>query len=90
MTEDETKQFRARLMTAGEFFGPKSQRKLRLWEAARARGYQLNGTAQGCSSCGKTNTVVPLSYEHLLAEVKRGTTHVCHPAIGGCNHGFAK
>lgn len=19
-----------------------------------------------------------------------GTTHVCHPALGGCNHGFAK
>lgn len=25
----------------------------------------------------------------LLAMQPDGTTHVCHPALGGCNHGFA-
>lgn len=25
----------------------------------------------------------------MLAKQTDGTTHVCHPSAGGCNHGFA-
>ena len=41
-----------------------------------------------CTICGRTRTVVPLPPK-LLAEQPDDTTHVCHPALGGCNHGFA-
>lgn len=32
--------------------------------------------------------IVPLTPKQL-AEQPDDTTHVCHPALGGCNHGFA-
>ena len=42
--------------------------------------------AMGCPKCGEL-AVVNLP-PHELAKQKDGTTHVCHPALGGCNHGF--
>jgi hypothetical protein len=39
-----------------------------------------------CPICG-VRAVVPLTKE-LRAQQPDATTHVCHPAIGGCNHGF--
>lgn len=39
-----------------------------------------------CGVCGK-RAVVPLPLS-LLAKMTDGTTHVCHPSIGGCNTGY--
>jgi len=47
---------------------------------------QLQGTARMCPMCGR-KSVVPLQADEL-AEQPDETTHVCHPAISGCNHGF--
>lgn len=41
-----------------------------------------------CPLCGM-DAVVPLDDE-TLAMQPDDTTHVCHPFIGGCNHGFAQ
>lgn len=39
-----------------------------------------------CQFCGKlTVTALP---PPLLAKQPDNTTHVCNPALGGCNHGF--
>jgi hypothetical protein len=38
-----------------------------------------------CPLCRKA-AVIALPPE-LRAEQTDGTTHVCHPAVGGCNHG---
>ena len=46
----------------------------------------LKAKALGCPYCFM-KAVIPLT----LAQRKRqpdATTHVCHPAIGGCNQGF--
>lgn len=40
-----------------------------------------------CPICG-VRAIVPLP-PCIAAEQHDGTTHVCHPGIGGCNHGFA-
>lgn len=48
----------------------------------------LRRAADSCPSCG-ARAVVPLT-EKQGADQKDGTTHVCHPTIGGCNHGFIK
>lgn len=40
-----------------------------------------------CLSCFRSNTIVPLP-PALLAKQPDSTTHVCHPTLGGCNHGF--
>jgi hypothetical protein len=40
-----------------------------------------------CPKCGK-RAVIRLRGA-ALAEQTDGTTHVCHPSVGGCNHGFA-
>lgn len=42
--------------------------------------------AKFCPLCGVL-AVVDLS-PHNLAKQDDGTTHVCHPVLGGCNHGF--
>lgn len=42
---------------------------------------------QPCPMC-YLNTVVPLTPKQL-AEQPDDTTHVCHPALGGCNQGFS-
>jgi hypothetical protein len=39
-----------------------------------------------CGMCG-VNAVVPLTPGQLASQPD-STTHVCHPALGGCNHGF--
>lgn len=40
-----------------------------------------------CPFCGKRRIVaLPAP---MAAGQYDGTTHVCHPSIGGCNHGFA-
>lgn len=39
-----------------------------------------------CPFCG-VFAVVPLTPQHLAAQPDE-TTHVCHPALGGCNQGF--
>ncbi len=41
-----------------------------------------------CPFCFK-QAVVELP-PHLKRIQPDGTTHVCHPGFGGCNHGFAK
>lgn len=40
-----------------------------------------------CPSCGVPRTVTELP-PPLKAQQADGTTHVCHPSLGGCNHGF--
>lgn len=40
-----------------------------------------------CSKCGE-RAIIKLEGK-LLAEQTDGTTHVCHPLAGGCNHGFS-
>lgn len=39
-----------------------------------------------CPKCG-VHAVVLLTPEQRLAQPD-DTTHVCHPLLGGCNHGF--
>ena len=39
-----------------------------------------------CPLCAKF-AVVPLTPQQLAAQPDN-TTHVCHPAFDGCNHGF--
>lgn len=39
-----------------------------------------------CPLCGAI-AVVPLTPAQLAAQPDN-TTHVCHPHLGGCNHGF--
>ena len=39
-----------------------------------------------CKLCG-AEAIVELTPEQRLAQPD-DTTHVCHPALGGCNHGF--
>lgn len=41
-----------------------------------------------CPEC-QTFAVVPLTPKQLAAQPDN-TTHVCHPAFGGCNMGFGK
>lgn len=40
-----------------------------------------------CPKCGAASTLTELP-PPLRAIQPDGTTHVCHPALGGCNHGF--
>ena len=54
-----------------------------------ARRYETELLPGACPMCHKAGTVCGLP-EPLLAEQFDGTTHVCNPALGGCNHGFAK
>jgi len=41
-----------------------------------------------CPFCHR-NAVVRLP-ARIAAQQTDGTTHVCHPIAGGCNHGFAR
>lgn len=57
-------------------------------KTAKGGGYVISADkAVPCILCGKT-AVLPLSPPDLAKQTD-GTTHVCHPSIGGCNHGFA-
>lgn len=40
-----------------------------------------------CAMCG-TAAIVMLP-PSLIARQPDDTTHVCHPGLGGCNHGFS-
>lgn len=42
-----------------------------------------------CPKCGALDTVTALPAPLLSVQID-GTTHVCHPSLGGCNHGFAR
>jgi hypothetical protein len=44
------------------------------------------GPTRRCPLCG-ANAVLELTDE-LQADQQDGTTHVCHPLVLGCNHGF--
>lgn len=50
-------------------------------------GSEHKARAVDCAKCGK-RAVVALS-PALLARQPDDTTHVCHPALDGCNHGFS-
>jgi hypothetical protein len=39
-----------------------------------------------CTQCGE-HAVVPLT-DWQKVDINDGTTHVCHPWLKGCNHGF--
>lgn len=41
-----------------------------------------------CMMCG-AGAVVKLP-RGIAQEQHDGTTHVCHPSVGGCNHGFTR
>ena len=53
-----------------------------------AQVFDLEVLPGGCPMCSK-RAIVPLP-PPVLAVQPDNTTHVCHPALGGCNHGFAK
>lgn len=42
-----------------------------------------------CPLCARPGAVVPLTPGQRAAQPD-DTTHVCHPAWGGCNNGFAR
>jgi hypothetical protein len=47
--------------------------------------YPGNVLAGACPRCGRVAlTELP---PPVLAKQAHGTTHLCHPALGGCNHG---
>lgn len=48
----------------------------------------LAAMALSCGMCGK-KAVVPLTVTQLAQQPDK-TTHVCHPVLGGCNHGFER
>ncbi len=41
-----------------------------------------------CAMCG-ADAVVKLP-ARIARDQHDGTTHVCHPSVGGCNHGFTR
>lgn len=57
-----------------------------LW-SYRGRAHSLSRkAAKKCPLCGaKAVVALPAA---ILAEQPDATTHVCHPLLGGCNHGF--
>lgn len=57
-----------------------------LWHA-KGETTHTTPLTQPCPLCG-VRAVCPLP-PALLAEQPDETTHVCHPSLGGCNHGFA-
>lgn len=52
----------------------------------RRRTRERFAVRRHCPSCG-VDAIVPLSPDELAAQTD-DTTHVCHPAIGGCSAGF--
>jgi hypothetical protein len=49
---------------------------------------EMERFARSCPMCGM-HAVLPLTQEQLAAQPD-DTTHVCHPSLNGCNHGFAR
>ncbi len=61
-------------------------KKLRAMLRTLAARRHILAVARRCPLCGAV-AVLPLTRD-LLAKQPDGTTHVCHPDRGGCNHGF--
>lgn len=51
------------------------------------QAYEVEILRAICPMCYKWKAVVALP-PPLLAKETDGTTHVCAPFLGGCNHGF--
>jgi hypothetical protein len=51
--------------------------------------YECEREKGACPFCGAIDSVVELP-EPISARQPDGTTHVCHPGLDGCNHGFAR
>ena len=58
----------------------------KIYWAYKGDRYASPVLATPCAVCGKS-AIVKLE-GIVLAEQTDGTTHVCHPLAGGCNHGF--
>lgn len=61
-------------------------RPMLTWIMADKTAYRCPVLPDACPLCGKVRIVVLPPPE--AAKQTDGTTHVCHPSIGGCNHGF--
>lgn len=57
-----------------------------VWQMADKTVFRCPVLPDACSSCGKRLLVV--LPPPIAAQQPDGTTHVCHPSIGGCNQGF--
>lgn len=55
----------------------------------RGKAYETDISPGMCPMCFSFDTVTALP-PPLLLKQPDGTTHVCHPTLGGCNHGFKK
>lgn len=53
----------------------------------RGRKYASEIRPDPCANCGKVAVV--LLPPEMMAQQTDGTSHVCHPSLGGCNQGFA-
>lgn len=59
-----------------------------LWITVDKEEYDCPVLPDACPFCGEACiALLPLP---LAAKQIDGTTHVCHPSIGGCNHGFRR
>jgi hypothetical protein len=56
------------------------------WLMADKTAFRCPVLPNTCSFCGKKRIVV--LPPPLAALQDDGTTHVCHPSIGGCNQGY--
>jgi len=63
----------------------RSMRPALVWKVGQAT-YRCPVLPDACGFCGKRCIVV--LPPPVAAEQNDGTTHVCHPSIGGCNQGF--
>jgi hypothetical protein len=57
-----------------------------IWVMSDRTAYKCPRLPDACTSCGKRRIVV--LPPPMAAQQPDGTTHVCHPSIGGCNQGF--
>jgi len=63
-----------------------AKRPIELVWVAAGKSYLCYVLPEACPFCGKRRIVV--LPPPVVAQQPDGTTHVCHPSIGGCNHGF--
>jgi hypothetical protein len=54
----------------------------------KGKGYECRILPGICPRCLSKDRIVELP-PPVLAEQPDDTTHVCNPALGGCNHGFS-
>jgi hypothetical protein len=57
-----------------------------IWVMADKQAFKCPVIPDACSTCGRRRIVV--LPPPMAAQQTDGTTHVCHPSIGGCNQGF--